>query len=214
MRLILLGAPGAGKGTQAKKLVSKYTIPQVSTGDILRAALKDETALGVKAKAYMDKGELVPDEVVIGIIKERLVQEDCKVGFILDGFPRTVNQANALEDTLNKLDQAIDHVLEINVGNEELVDRLTGRRTCKDCGAGYHVSFNPPAKEGTCDKCKGKLYQREDDSEATIVARLKVYSDQTLPLTDYYKSKGRLTAIDGVGSEEEIFSRIDAVVSC
>jgi len=214
MRLILLGAPGAGKGTQAKKLVSKYTIPQVSTGDILRAALKDETPLGVKAKSYMDKGELVPDEVVIGIIKERLVQEDCNGGFILDGFPRTVNQADALQETLGGLGQTIDHVLEINVGNDELVSRLTGRRTCKECGAGYHVRFNPPAREGLCDKCNGALYQREDDSEATIVERLKVYNEQTLPLAGYYKSKGILTPIDGVGSEEEIFGRIEAVVSC
>lgn len=213
MRLILLGAPGAGKGTQAKKLVEKYSIPQVSTGDILRAALKDETALGIKAKSYMDKGELVPDEVVIGIIEERLGQEDCKEGFILDGFPRTVNQADALEDTLNKLGQSIDQVLEINVETEELVDRLAGRRTCKDCGAGYHVSFNPPATEGVCDKCKGGLYQREDDSKATITERLKVYNAQTLPLTDYYKSLGTLAAIDGIGSEEEIFGRINAVIS-
>jgi len=214
MILILLGAPGAGKGTQAKRLVSKYSIPQVSTGDILRAALKDETPLGVKAKSYMDKGELVPDGVVIGIIEERLVQEDCKDGFILDGFPRTVNQADALEETLSRLGQFIDHVLEINVGSDELVSRLTGRRTCKECAAGYHVRFSPPAREGFCDKCNGTLYQREDDSEATIVERLKVYGAQTLPLTDYYKSKGTLTAIDGLGSEEEIFGRIDAVVSC
>lgn len=213
MRLILLGAPGAGKGTQAKRLVSKYAIPQVSTGDILRAALKDETSLGVEAKSYMDKGELVPDEVVIGIIKERLVQKDCLGGFILDGFPRTVNQADALQETLSGLNQSIDHILEINVGRDELVGRLTGRRICKDCGAGYHIKFNPPEKEGTCDKCNGSLYQREDDSEATIVERLRVFSAQTLPLTDYYKSKGKLTVIDGVGSEEEIFSRIDAVVA-
>lgn len=212
MRLILLGPPGAGKGTQAKRLVEKYGIPQISTGDMLRAALKAGTELGLKAKTYMDAGKLVPDEVVIGLIEERIKEADCKNGFMLDGFPRTVAQADALSAVMAKSSLKLDHVVSIDVANEELVLRLTGRRTCRACGAGFHVSFDPPKKEGVCDKCGGELYQRDDDSEATIRNRLKVYGDQTEPLIAYYKKAGLLRPIDGTGSIEDIFGRVTAVL--
>lgn len=211
-RLILLGAPGAGKGTQAKRLIENFSIPQISTGDILRAALKNGTELGIKAKSYMDKGELVPDDVVIGIIKERLVEKDCANGFILDGFPRTVVQADALEETLKGLDQPIDKVVNIHVDESELLLRLTGRRICTNCGEVYHIKFNPPRDENRCDKCKSDLYQRDDDKEETILERLKVYSSTTSPLIDYYKKKSLLSTVEGVGSEEEIFDRINFVL--
>ena len=213
MRLILLGAPGAGKGTQSKRLVQKYGIPQISTGDILRAAVKDETKLGLEAKSYMDKGELVPDEVVIGIIEERLRDSDCEKGFILDGFPRTVVQADALEVTLTQMGQSIEHVLNIKVDDAELMKRLSGRRTCKECGEGYHVEYSPSKKFNICDKCSGELYQRDDDKEATISERLKVYGKQTSQLIDYYSKQGCLSTVEGVGAELEIFARIDAAIT-
>ena len=181
MNIILLGPPGAGKGTQAKMLVDKYAIPQISTGDILRAAVKEGTPLGKEAKSYMDKGALVPDSVVIGIVEERIQEPDCQKGYMLDGFPRTVPQAEALDGMLNKLDSQIDHVVSIEVANEELVQRLTGRRTCRECGAGFHVMFDPPKQEGVCDKCGGELYQRDDDNVETVTSRLEVYGSQTLP---------------------------------
>ncbi len=212
MRLILLGPPGAGKGTQAKRLIERYGIPQISTGDILRAAVRDGTDLGKKAKEYMDAGELVPDEVVIGIIEERLQEADCAKGFILDGFPRTVAQADALNRVLGNLGQAIDHVVSIEVPDEELVERLTGRRTCRGCGAMYHVKFSPPVADGVCDKCGGELYQRDDDREETIRARLKVYHDQTAPLVEYYEKAGLLRRIPGQGSVDEIYARIEGVL--
>ncbi|NOY46535.1 MAG: adenylate kinase [Deltaproteobacteria bacterium] len=212
MRLILLGPPGAGKGTQAKRLIERYGIPQISTGDILRAAVRDGTDLGKKAKEYMDAGKLVPDEVVIGIIEERLQEADCAKGFILDGFPRTVAQADALNRVLANLGQAIDHVVSIEVPDEELVERLTGRRTCRGCGAMYHVKFSPPKAEGVCDKCGGELYQRDDDREETIRARLKVYHDQTAPLVEYYEKAGLLRRIPGQGSVDEIYARIEGVL--
>ena len=212
MRLILLGAPGAGKGTQSKRLVEKYKIPQVSTGDILRAAVKDQTELGVRAKSFMDRGELVPDDLVISIIEERLGDDDCKSGFILDGFPRTVLQADALEKTLEKLDQNIENVINLNVDDKELVGRLSGRRICRECGAGYHAQFNKPLTDGKCNECGGELYQRDDDKEATIAERLRVYRNQTEPLISYYDDKGILSAVDGMGSEEDIFSRISLVL--
>lgn len=212
MRLILLGPPGAGKGTQAKRLVEKYGIPQISTGDMLRAALKAGTELGIKAKTFMDAGKLVPDEVVIGLIEERIKEADCVNGFMLDGFPRTVAQADALNGVMAKSSLKLDHVISIDVANEELVVRLTGRRTCRACGAGFHISFDPPKKEGVCDKCGGELYQRDDDSEATIRNRLKVYSDQTEPLIAYYKKAGLLRPIDGTGSIDDIFGRVTAVL--
>ena len=212
MRLILLGPPGAGKGTQAKRLIERYGIPQISTGDILRAAVREGTELGKKAKQYMDAGQLVPDEVVIGIIRERLKEADCAKGFILDGFPRTVPQAEALKSVLAELGQALDHVVSIEVPDEDLVERLTGRRTCRNCGAMYHVKFTPPKQEGVCDKCGGELYQRDDDKEETIRARLKVYHDQTAPLVEFYNEEGLLRRIDGVGSVDEIYGRILGVL--
>ncbi|PLX45390.1 MAG: adenylate kinase [Deltaproteobacteria bacterium] len=212
MRLILLGGPGAGKGTQAQKLVEKYGIPQISTGDMLRAALREGTELGLEAKKFMDAGKLVPDEVVVGLIEERIKADDCKDGFMLDGFPRTVGQADALKSVLDKMGIKIDHVISIEVPSEELVARLTGRRACRGCSSGYHVMFDPPKVEGVCDDCGGELYQRDDDNEATIRSRLNVYDEQTAPLIDYYKSAGLLRPIEGTGSIDEIFARITSVI--
>jgi adenylate kinase len=212
MNLILLGPPGAGKGTQAKRLMEKYGTPQISTGDILRAAVKDGTEMGKKAKEFMDAGKLVPDEVVIGIIDDRLKEADCKEGYMLDGFPRTVPQAEALDKVLSGMGSTIDHVVSIEVAEEELVGRLTGRRTCKDCGAGFHQLFDPPKTEGVCDKCGGELYQRDDDNEATVTNRLKVYNEQTQPLIDYYENKSLIRGINGIGGIGEIFGRITAVL--
>jgi adenylate kinase len=213
MNLILLGGPGAGKGTQAKKLIDKFQIPQISTGDILRAAVKEGTEMGRKAKEYMDAGKLVPDEVVIGIIKDRLAQPDCKKGFILDGFPRTVRQAEALDKVLAGLGNKIDHVVSIDVDEEALVNRLTGRRTCKNCGQMYHVAFSPPKKEGVCDKCGGELYQRDDDNETTVRSRLATYNQATKPLIDYYTAKALVRSIAGVGSIDDIFYKIISIVA-
>jgi adenylate kinase len=193
-------------------LVEKYGIPQISTGDILRKNLKEQTPLGLEAKKYMDAGQLVPDEVVIGIIDNRLKEPDCEKGYMLDGFPRTVAQAEALDAMLAERGSQIDHVISIEVPNDELMGRLTGRRTCRQCGAGYHVLFDPPKVEGVCDKCGGELYQRDDDNEETVGNRLKVYAEQTQPLIDYYKNKGLLRPINGVGSIDEIFNRIVAVL--
>lgn len=208
MDFILLGPPGAGKGTQAKLMIDKWQIPQVSTGDILRAAVREGTPLGVEANRFMDRGELVPDRVVIGIIAERLKEDDAAEGFILDGFPRTIPQAEALQGILQDLGRNIDHVISIDVDDEELVTRLTGRRMCKGCGESFHVVFNPSAKEGVCDRCKGELYQRDDDKEETIRQRLRVYGEQTRPLIAYYEKQGKVRRINGTGSIEEIFSRI------
>jgi adenylate kinase len=208
MNLILLGPPGAGKGTQAQKIVERYRIPQISTGDILRAAVKGGTPLGTKAKSFMDQGKLVPDEVVIGIIDERLKAADCQAGFILDGFPRTIAQAEALQPILVKLGKAVDHVINIEVDPEELVRRLTGRRTCKNCGSMYHIHFQPSKQEGICDRCGEPLYQREDDREETIRTRLKEYEKQTAPLIQYYEKKKALRTIQGVGGQDQIFEQI------
>ncbi len=213
MNLILLGPPGAGKGTQAKMMIDKYQIPQISTGDILRAALKERTPLGLKAKEYMDKGLLVPDEVVIDIIRERLKEPDCRNGYILDGFPRTVAQAQALDKVLADMHSAIDHVISIEVDKGELIKRLTGRRTCRQCGRGYHVIFDPSLNKDLCDKCQGELYQRDDDNEDTVRNRLDVYDSQTFPLIQYYKEKNLLRPIEGQGSIQQIFDRIAEVFS-
>ncbi|MBM4286745.1 MAG: adenylate kinase [Deltaproteobacteria bacterium] len=214
MNLILLGGPGAGKGTQAKLLIEKYQIPQISTGDILRAAVKEGTAMGKKAKEYMDAGQLVPDEVVIGIIEDRLKQADAQKGFILDGFPRTVPQAEALDATLKKMGSKIDHVLSIEVDEEELVTRLTGRRTCKNlaCGQMFHIQFTPPKKEGVCDKCGSDLYQRDDDNETTVRSRLTTYNQATKPLIDYYSKQGMVKTIKGVGGINDIFNKIVGIL--
>ena len=212
LNIILLGPPGCGKGTQAKMLTEKYHIPQISTGDILREAVKNKTPLGLEAKTYMDSGKLVPDDVVIGIIQDRLKQPDCEKGFILDGFPRTVVQAEALDDTLKTMGKKIEHAISISVDEEELLRRLTGRRTCRSCGAMFHILFNPPKKEGICDKCSGELYQRDDDKEETIRNRLNVYNQQTAPLIDYYQKKELLRTIEGVGKIEDIFRKIEEVI--
>lgn len=208
MRLVLLGAPGAGKGTQAKKLIDKYGIPQISTGDILRKAVADGTPLGKEAKSYMDKGELVPDKVVIGLIENRLKQADCKKGFILDGFPRNTVQAQTLDGMLKKLNMPIDSALSVDVPKDDLMKRLTGRRTCRGCQQMYNVYFSPPKKEGVCDKCGGELFQRDDDKEETIRKRLDVYDAQTAPLIAYYTKKGILKSVTGVGSINEIFKKV------
>lgn len=213
MRAILLGPPGCGKGTQAKILIDMYGVPQIATGDILREALKKGTPLGVQAQSYMDKGQLVPDELVIQIIEERLKQADCGSGFILDGFPRTIAQAEALDKTLTGMGLTLEYVFNIDVGDEELVKRLTGRRICKSCGASYHLAFNPPREDDRCDACQGELYQRDDDKEATIRNRLKVYQAQTAPLIDFYQEQKVLSSINGVGSIEQITARLKAAVS-
>ena len=190
MRIILLGAPGAGKGTQAKLLREKLNIPQISTGDILRQAVKDNSELGKKAKGYMDAGQLVPDDVVVELIKERITQDDCKPGYILDGFPRTIVQAEKLDETLKEMGQSIDKVIEITVDPKELIVRLTGRSTCKNCGAMFHQTSRPPKKPGVCDHCGGELYQRADDNEETILKRLEVYNRETAPLKEFYQKQG------------------------
>ncbi|MCM2265109.1 MAG: adenylate kinase [Desulfuromonadales bacterium] len=198
MKLILLGPPGAGKGTQAKMLTERFGIPQIATGDILRGAVQAGTALGLQAKSFMDAGALVPDEVVIGIVRERLQQQDCVAGFILDGFPRTVAQADALQVSLESLGRRLDRVISLTVDADELVERLTGRRTCRSCGRGYHVTFDPPRSAQQCDACGGDLYQRDDDREETIRKRLTVYDQQTSPLIAYYRAAGSLTELDGM----------------
>lgn len=213
MRAILLGPPGCGKGTQAKILIDMYGVPQIATGDILREALKKGTPLGVQAQSYMDKGQLVPDDLVIQIIEERLKQADCGSGFILDGFPRTIAQAEALDKTLTGMGLTLEYVFNIDVGDEELVKRLTGRRICKSCGASYHLAFNPPREDGRCDACQGELYQRDDDKEETIRNRLKVYQAQTAPLIQFYQEQNILSSINGVGSIDQITARLKAAVS-
>lgn len=198
MFILLMGPPGAGKGTQAAQLVENFKIPHISTGDMFRAAVKEGTELGKQAKACMDAGQLVPDSVTIGIVKERLAKEDCQTGFILDGFPRTLAQAEALDRTLAELAIKLDRVVNISAPGSELVGRITGRRICKSCGATYHVSFNAPKQNGICDKCSGELYQRDDDKEETVINRLSVYQLQTQPLIEYYQDKGLYTEINGL----------------
>jgi adenylate kinase len=208
MKIVLLGAPGAGKGTQAKKLVEKYSLPQISTGDLLRAAVAAGTQLGKEAKSFMDKGELVPDRVVLGMVEERLKKDDCKKGYILDGFPRNTAQAEALDKMLSSLKMSLDGALRVDVPFDDLMKRLTGRRTCKSCGQMYNVYFSPSKKEGVCDKCGGELFQRDDDKEATIKKRLDVYNAQTAPLMEYYKKKKILKSVAGTGSIDEIFKQV------
>lgn len=212
MRLVLLGAPGAGKGTQAKKLIEKYGIPQISTGDILRKAVADGTNLGKEAKSYMDKGELVPDSVVIGLVKERISQDDCKKGYILDGFPRNIAQAETLDTVLAGMNAPLGLALSVDVEKDDLMKRLTGRRTCKSCQQMYNVHFSAPKQEGVCDKCSGELYQRDDDKEEIINNRLDVYEKATAPLIDYYGKKGILKSVSGVGSIDDIFNKVCAIL--
>ncbi len=208
MRIVLLGAPGAGKGTQAKMLIEKYQIPQISTGDILRKAVADGTPLGKEAKVIMDKGELVPDKIVLGLVDERVKQDDCKKGFILDGFPRNTVQAESLDKLLNDIKMPLDSALSVDVPRDDLMKRLTGRRTCKSCQQMYNVYYSPPKKEGACDKCGGELFQRDDDKEETIKKRLDVYDAQTAPLIDYYNKKGIVKSVLGKGSIDEIFKQV------
>ena len=212
MRLVFMGAPGSGKGTQARRLMDAYASPQISTGDLLRAAVAAGTALGKKAKASMDAGQLVADDIVVGMIRERLAQKDTKFGFILDGFPRSLSQAAALDKMLGELNQPLNKAILLDVNQDNLIKRLTGRRTCKVCGHLYNVYFNPPKQEGRCDLDGGELLQRADDNEETITKRLKVYQDQTAPLVDYYKKQGKFVPVDGEGSMDEIFRRIEKVL--
>lgn len=212
MRIVLLGAPGSGKGTQAKRLMNHYGIPQISTGDLLRAAVRDGTPLGQRAKAAMDAGELVSDDIVLGMIEERLADDDTARGFILDGFPRNLAQAEALDALLERLAQPLDTALLIDVERDALLKRLTGRRTCQRCGQMYNIYFQPPRKEGVCDLCGGRLVQRDDDNEATISHRLRIYDEQTRPLIDYYRRRGSLARISGEGDVETIFASIVALL--
>ncbi|GIN87827.1 adenylate kinase [Heyndrickxia sporothermodurans] len=212
MNLVLMGLPGAGKGTQAERIVDKYAIPHISTGDMFRAAMKEGTELGLQAKSFIDKGELVPDEVTIGIVRERLSKDDCQKGFLLDGFPRTVPQAEALETILRDLNKKIDYCININVDKEILMGRLTGRRICKNCGATYHLVFNPPSEAGVCDRCGGELYQRADDNEETVQNRLDVNIKQTKPLLDFYAGLGYLQTIDGEQDINIVFADIDKLL--
>lgn len=212
MNIILMGLPGAGKGTQASQIIKKYPIPHISTGDMFRLAIKNGTELGNKAKSYMDKGELVPDEVTVGIVKERLSQSDAKDGFLLDGFPRTVEQAEALNNIMKELDTKIDRTINVEVAEEELMNRLTGRRICEVCGTTYHLVFNPPKQEGVCDLDGGKLYQREDDNPETVANRLEVNIKQTAPLLDFYENQGVLVNVDGSRDIDEVFKDIDEIL--
>jgi len=211
MRLIFLGLPGAGKGTQAVRLSSKTGIPQISTGDILRKAVKDGTPLGEKAQGFMKLGKLVPDDVIVGIVKERLGEPDCDKGYILDGFPRTIVQAEALESVLSS-DRGIDNVIFFDLADEEVVARLTGRRTCSGCGAGCHVVFTPPKVSGKCDSCGAELFQRSDDNQDSIRTRLKVYRQETAPLVAFYKDKGIFQSLKAIGEIDEIFNSLCSIV--
>ncbi|AKB75829.1 Adenylate kinase [Methanosarcina lacustris Z-7289] len=212
MNIILFGPPGAGKGTQAKKLVDFYGIPQISTGDILRANVRAKTELGLAAKAFMDRGDLVPDEVLIGIIKNRLNEPDCTKGFILDGYPRTLPQANALGVILEEIEKPIDIILNFEVPDKELIERTSGRLMCK-CGASYHKIFNPPKKAGICDICGAEVYQRADDTEEAVKNRLEVYKKQTQPLINYYKETGMLITLDGTKDIDEVFEGIKGIMA-
>lgn len=210
MYILLMGPPGAGKGTQAERLIETYGIPQISTGDMFRAAVKEQTPLGLEAKKYMDNGQLVPDAVTVGIVKERLAKDDCKKGFILDGFPRTTSQAVSLDAILQDLGIKLNGVVNITVPDEELVRRTTGRQICRSCGATYHITFKPSKKAGVCDKCGGALYQRDDDKMETVKKRLSVYAAQTKPLIDYYKNSNLYIEINGAGEMDAVFNDIVA----
>jgi adenylate kinase len=212
MNIILIGPPGAGKGTQATRMIDRLQVPQISTGDMFRAAVKEGTPMGKKAKEYMDKGALVPDDVVIGVVKERFQKPDCKKGFILDGFPRTLEQAKALDGLLKDLGTKLDHVVVIEVPDDYLVKRLTGRRTCKGCNYMHHIEFDPPKKAGVCDKCGSELYQRDDDKEETIRQRLTNYHSQTSPLIDYYGKQNIVRKINGTLSMEKVQDEIKKAI--
>lgn len=208
MKIIMLGAPGAGKGTQAKKIAAKYAIPHISTGDIFRANIKNNTELGQKAKTYMDKGELVPDELVVDLIMDRFKEADCTNGYVLDGFPRTIPQAEALDKALSANGESVDYAVNVEVPDENIINRMSGRRACVGCGATYHIQFNPTKVEGICDACGEKLILRDDDKPETVKNRLSVYHEQTQPLIDYYSKKGVLAEVDGTQSMENVFNAI------
>ncbi len=212
MKIIMLGAPGAGKGTQAKQIAAKYEIPHISTGDIFRANLKNGTELGKKAKVYMDQGLLVPDELTCDLVMDRIAQEDCARGFVLDGFPRTILQAEALTKALNNIGQAMDYAIDVDVPDENIVNRMSGRRACLNCGSTYHIVYNPTKTEGVCDVCGSQTVLREDDKPETVQKRLAVYHEQTQPLIDYYKKQNILKTVDGTKSMDEVFSDIVAIL--
>ncbi len=208
MKLIMLGAPGAGKGTQAKKIAEKYGIPHISTGDIFRANIKNNRELGKKAKEYMDKGLLVPDELVVDLVVDRLTKEDAKKGYVLDGFPRTIPQAEALTNALKEKNEEIDYAVNVEVADEVIINRMSGRRACVACGGTYHVEFNPTKKDGVCDACGGELILRDDDKPETVKRRLEVYHEQTQPLIDYYTKAGKVVEVDGTLEMNEVFDAI------
>ena len=212
MKIIMLGAPGAGKGTQAKRIAEKYTIPHISTGDIFRANIKNGTELGRKAKEFMDQGLLVPDELTCDLVMDRIQQDDCKNGFVLDGFPRTIPQAEALDAALSKIGQKMDYAIDVDVPDENIVNRMGGRRACLSCGATYHVEFNPTKAEGICDACGAQTVFRDDDKPETVQKRLTVYHDQTQPLIDYYKNQNILKSVDGTQPMEAVFDAIIGIL--
>jgi adenylate kinase len=212
MKIIMLGAPGAGKGTQAKQIAAKYSIPHISTGDIFRANIKNGTELGKKAKAFMDAGKLVPDELTVELLLDRVKADDCAKGYILDGFPRTIPQAEVLTDTLAKTGEKIDYAINVDVPDSNIVKRMSGRRSCPKCGASYHIEFIPPKKEGVCDNCGSDLIQRADDNPETVQNRLTVYHEQTQPLIDFYEKKGALRTVDGTKEMKEVFQEITKIL--
>ena len=212
MKIIMLGAPGAGKGTQAKQIADKFSIPHISTGDIFRANIKEGTELGKKAKGYMDAGELVPDELVCDLVVDRIQKEDCANGFILDGFPRTIPQAEALTEALNAIGQKMDFAIDIEVDDAQIVERMGGRRACLGCGATYHIINIPPKKEGICDRCGSEIILRDDDKPETVQNRLNVYHEQTQPLIDYYRNEGILSSVDGTQPMDKVFADIIGIV--
>lgn len=212
MKIVMLGAPGAGKGTQAKMIAAKYQIPHISTGDIFRANIKNGTELGKKAKSYMDQGLLVPDELTVDLVIDRLAQDDCKNGYILDGFPRTIPQAEALDAALEKLGEKMDYAIDVDVPDENIVSRMSGRRACTGCGATYHIVYNPSKKGEYCEVCGEKLILRDDDKPETVQKRLNVYHDQTQPLIDYYTNEGILKSVDGTKNLEDVFADIVAIL--
>ena len=212
MKIIMLGAPGAGKGTQAKQIADKYSIPHISTGDIFRANIKNGTELGKKAKQYMDQGALVPDELTCDLVMDRIQQDDCKNGFVLDGFPRTIPQAEASDAALEKINEKMDYAIDVDVPDENIVNRMSGRRACLNCGATYHLISIPPKVEGICDRCGSEIVLREDDKPETVQKRLKVYHEQTQPLIDYYKNQGILKSVDGTQPMDEVFKAIVTIL--
>jgi adenylate kinase len=212
MKIIMLGAPGAGKGTQAKMIAEKFSIPHISTGDIFRANIKNQTELGMEAKKYMDEGKLVPDELTVKILLDRVAKEDCANGYVLDGFPRTIPQAEVLNDALTKMNDAIDYAIDVDVPDENIVKRMSGRRACVTCGATYHIVHVPPKTENICDKCGSELILRDDDKPETVLNRLKVYHEQTQPLIDYYTAKGVLRTVDGTKDMNDVFAEIVSIL--